>query len=392
MSCTYLLNYMSKRSNEPLTTATTGSPRGAVVDAYDAALKAKGYTADPAQTRAIAALQRCADDWTAYKNKRSNSLKKLFARPPIPRGVYMYGGVGRGKSFLMDCFFQAVPIERKTRLHFHEFMREVHRELRELQGTVNPLDELGKRMAKRFKLICFDEFHVADVTDAMILHRLLMALFANGVGFVTTSNFKPDDLYPNGLHRDRILPAIDLLNERLEVLNVDDGTDYRSLTLALMDFYHQPNGAQADAAMTQAFNLLAEAQDEEPVVHIEARDITARRKAGSVIWFDFRVLCGGPRSQNDYLEIAAQFQTVFLSDVPEMGIRHASEARRFTWLVDVLYDRRVKLVMSAAVPPEQLYVEGPMAHEFVRTVSRLAEMQSQGFLDEARRDVDTGLT
>jgi len=392
MSCTYLLNYMSKRSNEPLTTATTGSPRGAVVDAYDAALKAKGYTADPAQTRAIAALQRCADDWTAYKNKRSNSLKKLFARPPIPRGVYMYGGVGRGKSFLMDCFFQAVPIERKTRLHFHEFMREVHRELRELQGTVNPLDELGKRMAKRFKLICFDEFHVADVTDAMILHRLLMALFANGVGFVTTSNFKPDDLYPNGLHRDRILPAIDLLNERLEVLNVDAGTDYRSLTLALMDFYHQPNGAQADAAMTQAFNLLAEAQDEEPVVHIEARDITARRKAGSVIWFDFRVLCGGPRSQNDYLEIAAQFQTVFLSDVPEMGIRHASEARRFTWLVDVLYDRRVKLVMSAAVPPEQLYVEGPMAHEFVRTVSRLAEMQSQGFLDEARRDVDTGLT
>ena len=386
---------MSKRSNEPLTTATTtstGSPRGAVVDAYDAALKAKGYTADPAQTRAIAALQRCADDWTAYKNKRSNSLKKLFARPAIPRGVYMYGGVGRGKSFLMDCFFQAVPIERKTRLHFHEFMREVHRELRELQGTVNPLDELGKRMAKRFKLICFDEFHVADVTDAMILHRLLVALFANGVGFVTTSNFKPDDLYPNGLHRDRILPAIDLLNERLEVLNVDAGTDYRSLTLALMDFYHQPNGAQADAAMTQAFNLLAEAQDEAPVVHIEARDITARRKAGSVIWFDFRVLCGGPRSQNDYLEIAAQFQTVFLSDVPEMGIRHASEARRFTWLVDVLYDRRVKLVMSAAVPPEQLYVEGPMAHEFVRTVSRLAEMQSQGFLDEARRDVDTGLT
>jgi len=386
---------MSQRSNEPLTTATAasgGSPRGAVVDAYDAALKAKGYTADPAQTIAIAALQRCADDWTAYKNKRSNSLKKLFARPPIPRGVYMYGGVGRGKSFLMDCFFQAVPIERKTRLHFHEFMREVHRELRELQGTVNPLDELGKRMAKRFKLICFDEFHVADVTDAMILHRLLMALFANGVGFVTTSNFKPDDLYPNGLHRDRILPAIDLLNERLEVLNVDAGMDYRSLTLALMDFYHQPNGAQADAAMTQAFNLLAEAQDEEPVVHIEARNITARRKAGSVIWFDFRVLCGGPRSQNDYLEIAAQFQTVFLSDVPEMGIRHASEARRFTWLVDVLYDRRVKLVMSAAVPPEQLYVEGPMAHEFVRTVSRLAEMQSQGFLDEARRDVDTGLT
>ena len=370
----------------------TDRSSSAVVDAYAAALKAKGYASDPAQERAIAALQRCANDWAVYKSKRSNALKKMFSRPPIPRGVYMFGGVGRGKSFLMDCFFQAVPIERKTRLHFHEFMREVHRELRELQGTVNPLDELGKRMAQRFKLVCFDEFHVADVTDAMILHRLLVALFANGVGFVTTSNFKPDDLYPNGLHRDRILPAIDLLNDRLEVLNVDAGTDYRSLTLALMDFYHQPNGAEADAAMGRAFDLLAEAQDEPPVVHIEARDIVARRKAGRVIWFDFRVLCGGPRSQNDYLEIASQFQTVFLSDVPEMGIRHASEARRFTWLVDVLYDRRVKLVMSAAVAPEQLYVEGPMAHEFVRTVSRLAEMQSQGFLDEVRRDVDTGLT
>ena len=368
------------------------SQGGSVERAYAAALQAKGYQTDPAQLLAIKALQRCADEWTQYKSKRANIVKKLFSRPQIPRGVYMFGGVGRGKSFLMDCFFQAVPIERKTRLHFHEFMREVHRELRELQGTVNPLDELGKRMAKRFKLICFDEFHVADVTDAMILHRLLVALFTHGVGFVTTSNFKPDDLYPNGLHRDRILPAIALLNERLEVLSVDAGTDYRSQTLALMDFYHQPNGAVADTAMSDAFTRLAEAADEAPTVHIEARDITARRKAGGVIWFDFRVLCGGPRSQNDYLEIATQFHTVFLSDVPEMDVRQSSEARRFTWLVDVLYDRRVKLVMSAAVEPERLYVTGPMAHEFVRTVSRLAEMQSQAFLEEARRDVDTGLT
>ena len=204
-----------------------------VKEAYQAELAARGYTADPAQLRAVESLERCAQDWTHYKSKRSNALKKIINRPEIPRGVYMYGGVGRGKSFLMDCFFNAVPLKRKTRLHFHEFMREVHRELIDLQGTVNPLDELGKRMAKRYRLICFDEFHVADITDAMILHRLLQALFDNGVGFVTTSNFKPDDLYPNGLHRDRILPAIALLNAKLEVLNVDNGMDYRRRTCLL---------------------------------------------------------------------------------------------------------------------------------------------------------------
>ena len=189
-------------------------------------LAARGFTADPAQLRAVQALEQCANDWAAYKARRSNALKKLLNKPPIPRGVYMYGGVGRGKSFLMDCFFNAVPIRRKTRLHFHEFMREVHRELAGLQGQVNPLNELGRRMAARFKLICFDEFHVADITDAMILHRLLVALFDNGVGFVTTSNFRPDELYPNGLHRDRILPAIALLAERSEERRV--GKECRS--------------------------------------------------------------------------------------------------------------------------------------------------------------------
>ncbi|MEK9953481.1 MAG: cell division protein ZapE, partial [Curvibacter sp.] len=180
--------------------------------AYEAELKTRGYASDPAQLRAVAALERCATEWSHYKEKRSNRLKKLINHPDIPKGVYMYGGVGRGKSFLMDCFFNAVPLVRKTRLHFHEFMREVHRELAELQGTVNPLDALGERIAEKYKLICFDEFHVADITDAMILHRLLAALFRNGVGLVATSNFKPDELYPNGLHRERILPAIALLN------------------------------------------------------------------------------------------------------------------------------------------------------------------------------------
>jgi cell division protein ZapE len=352
----------------------------------------RGYTSDPAQLRAIDALERCAAEWAAFKKRRSNAFKKLVNRPDVPQGVYMYGGVGRGKSFLMDCFFGAVPLKRKVRLHFHEFMREVHLELHGLKGTANPLDELAKRIAKRYRLICFDEFHVADITDAMILHRLLAALFANGVGFVTTSNFRPDDLYPNGLHRDRIFPAIELLKSRLEVLSVDNGTDYRRRTLEKAKLYHTPLGGQADAEMTGTFNALAESQDENPVMRIESRKIEARRKAGGLVWFDFKTLCGGPRSQNDYLEIASQFHTVLLSDVPHMPVRMASEARRFTWLVDVLYDRRVKLIMSAAVGPEALYVEGPLVHEFARTVSRLSEMQSMEFLALERRNVDTTLT
>jgi cell division protein ZapE len=363
-----------------------------VLETYQAELAARGYASDPAQLRAVEALDRCAREWAGYKEQRSNAFKKLINRPAIPRGVYMHGGVGRGKSFLMDCFYTAVPIVRKTRLHFHEFMREVHRELSELQGTVNPLDELGERIAQRYRLICFDEFHVADITDAMILHRLLDALFDNGVGFVTTSNFKPDELYPNGLHRDRILPAIALLNEKLEVVSVDNGTDYRRRTMEQVELYHTPLGPQADAKMDAAFTRLAEAHDEDPILHIEQREIRARRKAGGVVWFDFKALCGGPRSQNDYLEIATQFHTVLLSDVPHMPVRMASEARRFTWLVDVLYDRRVKLIMSAAVPPEALYTEGPLAHEFPRTASRLNEMQSAEYLALERRNVDTGLT
>ncbi|MFP5323137.1 MAG: cell division protein ZapE, partial [Gammaproteobacteria bacterium] len=224
------------------------------------------------------------------------------------------------------------------------------------------------------------------------LHRLLDALFKAGVGFVTTSNFHPDGLYPNGLHRDRILPAIELLKQRLEIINVDNGTDYRQRTLTHVQLYHCPLGEAADAAMEETFTQLAEAHDQDPVMQIESREIRAIRRAGGVIWFDFRALCGGPRSQNDYLEIATQFHTLMLSNVPQMAVRQASEARRFTWLIDVLYDRRVKLVMSAAVPPEQLYLEGPMSHEFPRTVSRLGEMQSEEYLSLEHRAVDTGLT
>ena len=359
---------------------------------YERELAERGYSSDPAQLRAVEALDRGAGEWTDFKEQRSNAFRKLINRPDIPRGVYLYGGVGRGKSFLMDCFYSAVPLVRKTRLHFHEFMREVHRELAELQGTVNPLDELGERIAKRYRLICFDEFHVADITDALILHRLLVALFENGVGLVATSNFKPVDLYPNGLHRDRILPAIALLNEKLEIVPVDNGVDYRRRAMEQVRLYLTSLGPTADSEMNDAFTRLAASHDEDPVLHIEAREIRSRRKAGGVVWFDFKTLCGGPRSQNDYLEIATQFHTVLLSDVPYMPVRMASEARRFTWLIDVLYDRRVKLIMSAEVPPEALYTEGPLAHEFPRTVSRLREMQSAQFLALEHRMVDTRLT
>lgn len=359
---------------------------------YEQALAARGYQADAAQLAAIDALERCENEWVAYKAKRGNALTRLVVRPEIPRGVYLYGGVGRGKSFLMDCFFNAVPLRRKVRLHFHEFMREVHRELADLHGTPNPLEVLGQRISRRFRLICFDEFHVADITDAMILYRLLESLFNHRVGIVTTSNFHPDELYPNGLHRERLLPAIELLKDQLQVINVDAGTDYRRLTLEQVELYHTPLGPQADTAMATAFERLAEAKDESPVLHIEHRVLKARRRAGGVVWFDFQELCGGPRSQNDYLELASRFHTVLVSGVLQMSPRLASEARRFTWLVDVLYDRRVKLILSAEVAPEELYTVGPMSHEFPRTVSRLHEMRSAEFLSLAHREVETALT
>lgn len=363
-----------------------------VETAYYAVLEKKGFQPDPAQLRAVQALERCANEWAQYKGPRSGVLKKFFSKQQPPKGVYMYGGVGRGKSFLMECFYQEVPIAQKTRLHFHEFMREVHRELQQLQGKENPLDILGANIAKKYRLICFDEFHVADVTDAMILHRLLVALFDNGVGLVTTSNFKPDELYPNGLHRDRILPAIKLLNERMDVISVDNGTDYRRRTLQHVPLYFCPDDEYSAQEMSKAFDGLSTSDDETPEFHFGSRVVAAKRRSDQSIWFDFKALCGAPLSQNDYLELANRFQTIFISNVPKMGVAQASEARRFTLLVDVLYDRHVKLILSAAVAPEQLYTEGPLSHEFPRTVSRLNEMQSQEYLELDKRIVDTALT
>ena len=228
-----------------------------VIEYYEHELETRAYAADPAQLAAVERLQRCYEEWTTYKARRSNALRKLIIHPELPRGVYMWGGVGRGKSFLMDSFYAIVPVQRKTRIHFHEFMREVHRVLEELKGQADPLDELARRTAKRYRLICFDEFHVSDIADAMILYRLLDRLFLNGVQFVMTSNYDPDTLYPDGLHRDRVLPAIELIKSRLDVLNVDAGVDYRQRTLAQVSVYHTPLGAQADRALRTAYAQLA---------------------------------------------------------------------------------------------------------------------------------------
>ncbi len=354
---------------------------------FEEARERRGFVADPAQDRAVERLEKLYDDLVRFREARSNAFKRLVVHPEVPRGVYLWGGVGRGKSFLMDSFYSVVPIRRKTRIHFHEFMRAVHAELEELKGVEDPLDTAAEHVAKRFRLICFDEFHVSDIADAMILYRLLGRLFALGVVFVMTSNYRPDDLYPDGLHRDRILPAIDLLQAKLDVLQVDGGVDYRRRTLLGVEAYLTPLDAASDRALSKAFEALAETPDETPVMTIEAREIRALRRAGGIVWFEFAVLCGGPRSQNDYLELASRFHTVIVSGVPQMGAGLASEARRFTWLIDVLYDHRVKLIMSAEVAPEELYTVGALANEFQRTASRIREMQSVEYLNSERRPI-----
>ena len=226
----------------------------------------------------------------------------------------------------------------------------------------------------------------------MILERLMRGLFAHGVTFVVTSNYAPASLYPDGLHRDRILPAIELLCEQLDVLSVDVGVDYRRKSMEQVEAYHCPLGAKSDEALRSAFAAVAETRDEDPRLLIENRELRALRRAGGVVWFDFRTLCGGPRSQNDYLELSQQFHTVLVSDIPQMSAGMASEARRFVWLIDVLYDQRVKLLMSAQCPPEALYTAGAMAGEFHRTVSRIVEMQSREYLEAPRRGAAGALT
>ncbi|MBM3377815.1 MAG: AFG1 family ATPase [Betaproteobacteria bacterium] len=366
-----------------------------VSDHYQQEIQRRGYKPLPAHLSALAELDRCNDEWRHYKQRRGGPLSKMLIHPPLPRGVYMWGGVGVGKSFLMDCFFAVVPLERKLRIHFHEFMRATHREMNELKAVENPLHEVALRVARRYRLICFDEFHVSDIADAMILERLLAALVEARVGFVMTSNYPPNGLYPDGLHRDRLLPAIELIEDRLAQVELG-GDDLRRLQEASietgdlnehLELYSSPLGRSAERQLARAFKEWAEGDSvERPLLEIQGRSIPAVRTAGPVAWFTFESLCCGPRAQTDYLELASQFTSFIVSDIPIMPSSMASEARRFTWLIDILYDHGCRLAVSAAAEPDRLYTAGQFAQEFSRTASRLVDMRSTNYLQSQRRE------
>jgi len=364
-----------------------------VVQVYREQLERRGFVADDSQYAAVLRLQRVYEEWLAYKARRSSALRRLVVRPPLPRGVYLWGGVGRGKSFLMDSFYLTLPLYRKRRVHFHHFMRDVHREMDTLKGTEDPLEAVSERIAIRYRLICFDEFHVNDIADAMILGRLLQKTMDRGVVYCMTSNYHPDQLYANGLKRENFVPTIELIKERLDIVNVDSGVDYRLRSLEQVKVYHTPAGSGADAALMEAFRRIAEVEEEHHELDVEGRVIQYRHRAGGVVWFEFKVLCGHGRSQLDYLDLAKRFHTVIVSNVPRFDSGNPDELRRFTLLVDVFYESRIKLILSADAPVEQLLAVAEdevntrykaMVFEFSRTLSRLTEMQTKEYMTAAR--------
>lgn len=354
---------------------------GNLHEVYARHARQRGFILDEAQQHAVNRLRRLYDALLESEARSKRLLHKLFGRNQGVRGVYLWGGVGRGKSFLMDVFFASVPLVRKKRVHFHRFMQEVHAELDAIKHHADPLALVAQRIAQQAHLICFDEFHVGDIADAMLLGRLLRELLKRDVVLVATSNHPPDKLYMHGLQRNRFMPVIALLKERLDVVEVDGGTDYRLRALERVRTYHSPLNEATEADLSSAFSGLTGGEGErEPSLEIEGRRIVAKRAASGVVWFDFQTLCGGPRGQADYIEIARRYHTVLISGIPQMGPEQAAEARRFTWLVDEFYDRRVKLIVSAAVPSAGLYSGGSNAGEFGRASSRLAEMQSKQYL------------
>ncbi len=360
---------------------------------YNADLKRPDFSADAAQRQAVECLQSLYDELVeSEQTERAGSLvQRLLGRflseerPPI-KGLYFWGGVGRGKTYLMDTFFESLPFERKMRAHFHRFMRRVHGDLKALSGEKNPLTVIADRIAREARVICFDEFFVSDITDAMILAGLFEQLFARKVVLVATSNIVPEELYRDGLQRARFLPAIDLIKTHTKVVNVDGGVDYRLRTLEQAELYHSPLDEKADAILRDSFDKLSpEAGSADVELDIEGRSIKARYVADDVVWFDFPALCDGPRSQNDYIELSRIYHAVLISNIPEMGAKNDDQARRFINLVDEFYDRHVKLVVSAAVPLESLYAGGRLEFEFQRTISRLLEMQSLEYLAREHR-------
>lgn len=363
------------------------SPR----ERYQSDLKREDFSYDPAQEQAVELLQQLYERLVEVEAGRGNSglkskLLSAFGRQPAAvavKGLYFWGGVGRGKTYLMDAFYDALPFERKMRAHFHRFMRRVHADLKELQGEKNPLQIVAKRIADEARVICFDEFFVSDITDAMILGGLFELLFDHGVSLVATSNIIPDGLYKDGLQRSRFLPAIAMLNKHTQVVNVDGGVDYRLRTLEQAELYHSPLDDEADKSLQRSFDQLN--PDDQHVqinfdLEVNGRMIKAKSLSDDLAWFDFEALCDGPRSQNDYIELAKEFHAVLIGNVPQLGGAKDDQARRFINMIDEFYDRHVKLVLTAEVPLEQLYSGGRLNFEFERTQSRLLEMQSHDYL------------
>lgn len=350
---------------------------------YQAELERAGFTHDPAQAAAVEHFEKIYSALTAGR-PAPKLLRALGARKretsPV-RGLYLWGGVGRGKTLLVDAFYDCLPPAGKRRVHFHTFMRGIHAELKALKRAQRPLERVAARWAAGLRVICLDEFHVADITDAMLLARLLEALFKRGVTLVTTSNEAPDQLYRGGLQRERFLPAIALLKQHLEVFELAGTTDYRLRALTQAAVYRASCDAAAEAALGRQFaNLTVGSAHRTEPLDVDGRAIPVRCEADGVVWFDFATLCGGARSTGDYIEIARCFHTVLLSGVPQLGDDDNDAARRFINLVDEFYDRNVNLLLTAVVAPEYLYTGNRLAPPFKRCLSRLKEMQSEEYL------------
>lgn len=362
-----------------------------VVARYLEILAERGHRSDPAQDRAASRLDAVLGRLRADASQIGwqEALRRWLRRPRVarpPTGLYLWGGVGRGKTFLMDLFFQQLPAATGQRSHFHRFMRDVHARLNAHRDVADPLEDVAAGIASQARVLCFDEFAVSDVADAMILGGLLDALFRRGVALVATSNLPPRDLYRGGLQRQRFLPAIALLERHTEVLEVDAGIDYRLRQLERTRLYLGSGVADPEAALLSEFTAIAgEPGRADAALDVNGRAIHARRAATEIAWFDFATLCAGPRSVNDYIELARLYHSVVLSGVPVLDRTRDDEARRFIALVDEFYDRGVKLIVAAAAEPGSLYTGQRLAFEFRRTASRLAEMQGREYLARPHR-------
>ncbi|WP_114785082.1 cell division protein ZapE [Vibrio tetraodonis] len=358
------------------------------LDTYTRDIKQHGFQQDDAQLKAVQSLDKLYHDFIEYvsnpvvkKTRWKRWFSKTQAQHAAPKGLYFWGGVGRGKTYLMDTFFEALPCEKKMRVHFHRFMYRVHDELNSLGEVNDPLELVADKFKSEADIICFDEFFVSDITDAMILGTLFQALFRRGVVLVATSNIPPQDLYRNGLQRARFLPAIELIQANCQILNVDSGIDYRLRTLEQAEIYHFPLDEQASINLGRYFEqLVGESKQGETCIEINHRQINIVNSYEGVLHATFEQLCQSARSQNDYIELSRIYNTVLLADVKQMGRLTDDAARRFIALVDEFYERNVKLIISAEVALEDLYTQGQLEFEFQRCQSRLIEMQSHDYL------------